>query len=68
MFALLIEPALWTRRGRSWRLAIVLAAGACLAGLALSWALDWPSGACVALLLCGLGLAAALPSSAAARG
>lgn len=68
VFALLIAPALWTRRGRSWRLAIVLAAGACLAGLALSWALDWPSGACVALLLCGLGLAAALPSSAATRG
>jgi zinc/manganese transport system permease protein len=60
VFALLIAPALWTRRGRGLQVAIVLAVAACLAGLALSWALDWPSGACVAVLLCGLGLAAAV--------
>lgn len=60
VFALLIAPALWTRRGGGLPLAIGLAALACMAGLALSWALDWPSGACVALLLCVLGLAAAL--------
>lgn len=60
VFALLIAPALWTRRGRRLSIAIVLAAAACLAGLALSAVLDWPSGASVALLLCGLGLFAAL--------
>jgi zinc/manganese transport system permease protein len=60
VFALLIAPALWTRRGHRLRDAILLAAAACLAGLGASWALDWPSGASVALLLCCLGLAAAL--------
>ena len=60
VFALLIAPALWTRRGTPLRSAVLLAVAASLAGLGLSWALDWPSGACVALLLCGLGLAAAL--------
>jgi zinc/manganese transport system permease protein len=39
---------------------VALSVLACLAGLGLSWALDWPSGASVALLLCCLGLAAAL--------
>ncbi|MCE3271342.1 MAG: hypothetical protein K0S57_1739 [Ramlibacter sp.] len=63
VFALLIAPALWTRRGRPLRDAIALAAGASLAGLGVSWALDWPSGASVALLLCGLGLAAVIPSA-----
>lgn len=69
VFALLIAPALWTRRGGRLRDAILLAAAACGAGLGLSWALDWPSGASVALLLCGLGLSAALrvPSSQAGR-
>jgi zinc/manganese transport system permease protein len=60
VFALLIAPALWTRRGRPLRDAVLLAAGACLAGLGVSWALDWPSGASVALLLCVCGVAAAL--------
>lgn len=59
VFALLIAPALWTRRGVRGGIAIALGALACLAGLGVSWALDWPSGACVAVLLCGLGLAAA---------
>ena len=60
VFALLIAPALW--RARGWRLqqALALAALACALGLALSWALDWPSGACVALVLCGAGLGSAL--------
>ena len=60
VFALLIAPALWTRRGRRLGHAVALSVLACLAGLGLSWALDWPSGASVALLLCCLGLAAAL--------
>lgn len=59
VFALLIAPALWTRRGLRLRVAIGLGTAASLAGLGLSWALDWPSGACVALMLCVLGLAAA---------
>lgn len=63
VFALLIGPALWMRRG--WRLpaAIGLAAAACALGLALSWALDLPSGACLAVVLCALGLASALPGT-----
>ena len=56
VFALLIGPALWTRRGLPLARAVVLAAFACLAGMGLSWALDWPSGACVALGLCALGV------------
>lgn len=59
VFALLIGPALWTRRGGRLRTAIALAAAAGLAGLGASWALDWPSGASAALFLCCLGLAAA---------
>ncbi len=57
VFALLIGPALWTRRGQSVRWAAVAAVAACFAGLALSWALDWPSAATVALAACALGLA-----------
>lgn len=60
VFALLIAPALWTRHGRRLRTAIALAAAASLAGLGASWALDWPSGASVAIFLCALGLAAAV--------
>ena len=48
VFALLIGPALWTRRGLSLAWAIAVAVAACVAGLGLSWALDWPSGASVA--------------------
>lgn len=59
VFALLIGPALWTRRGWPLARSIGLAVVACLAGLGLSWALDWPSGACVALALSGLGLLSA---------
>lgn len=56
VFAMLIGPALWTRRGMPLWAATVLAAAACLGGLALSWAADWPSGACVALSLSALGV------------
>lgn len=59
VFALLIGPALWVRRGMGLALCLPLAAAACLGGLAVSWALDWPSGACVAASLCLLGLSAA---------
>lgn len=60
VFAFLIAPALWTRRGGSMPAAILLAALASLSGLGVSWAMDWPSGACVAVALCILGLGAAL--------
>ncbi len=60
VFALLIAPALWLARGLRLPQALALAGLACVLGLALSWALDWPSGACVALALCGLGLGAAI--------
>lgn len=63
VFALLIAPALWTRRGCRTRVAVLLGAAACMAGLGLSWGLDWPSGASVALMLCLLGLSAALSSA-----
>lgn len=56
VFALLIGPALWTRRGMGLPHAIVAGLLACGAGLGLSWALDWPSGACVALALSALGV------------
>jgi zinc/manganese transport system permease protein len=59
VFALLIGPALWVRAGLGLRPALLLAAGASTVGLLLSWAMDWPSGACVALVLCALGLGAA---------
>lgn len=57
VFALLIGPALWTRRGLGLPATLALALVACIAGLGLSWALDWPSGACLALVLCALGVA-----------
>ena len=60
VFALLIGPALWTRRGASAPTALLLGLVACLGGLGASWALDWPSGACVAVALCALGIASGL--------
>lgn len=60
VFALLIAPALWTRRGASLRCSV---AGALLVsgtGLGVSWAWDLPSGACIATALCIVGLSAAL--------
>jgi zinc/manganese transport system permease protein len=60
VFALLIAPALWQQAGLSTARALLLAAAAGGAGLALSWWLDAPSGACVTAALALLGLAAAL--------
>ncbi|HWP20189.1 MAG TPA: hypothetical protein VNO84_13750 [Burkholderiaceae bacterium] len=63
VFAALIAPALWLRRGRSAAAACIGAAAACAAGVAASWLLDAPSGACVALALAAYGAAsAALPA------
>jgi len=59
VFALLIGPALWTCRGAGLPRSIAAAIAACLAGLGLSWALDWPSGAAIALTLSALGLLSA---------
>lgn len=59
VFALLIGPALWTRRGVGINGSIAAAVAACTAGLALSWGLDWPSGATIALSLSGLGFLSA---------
>ena len=60
VFVALIAPALWLRSGAAWWLAVAgtLAAGA--AGLSLSWWLDAPSGACVALALGVWGVSSAL--------
>lgn len=57
VFALLIAPALWTLKGHGMVTAMSLAVGACLAGLAVSWTWDAPSGACVALATAMVGLA-----------
>ena len=65
VFALLIGPALWTLRGYRLRVAIFAGVVACLGGLVVSWALDAPSGACVAVALCGLGLLSVCASGTA---
>jgi len=59
VFAFLIAPALWIRRGSSVLIASAWAFGASVFGLGLSWQLDWPSGACVAISLGMAGLASA---------
>jgi zinc/manganese transport system permease protein len=64
VFALLIGPALWTLRGYRLRMAIVVGVVACMGGLAVSWVLDGPSGACIAVALCGLGLLSVFASGA----
>lgn len=60
VFAALIAPALWQRAGLGAPAATAVAVSACGVGLAASWLLDAPSGACVALALaaCGAGSAA----------
>lgn len=64
VFALLIAPALWRRAGASQAVALGGAGAACGAGLATSWLVDAPSGACVAVALAIFGLLAATrPSS-----
>ncbi len=55
VFATLIAPALWQRAGAPARWAWTGAIAACALGLAVSWALDAPSGACIALALSGYG-------------
>jgi zinc/manganese transport system permease protein len=56
VFALLIGPALWAHKRLSLGGAIAAALTACAAGLALSWAFDWPSGASTAMALSVLGI------------
>ncbi len=68
VFALLIGPALWTRRGCSMKQATTVAATACFTGLGVSWALDWPSAATVALAASVLGLASLAGRRPAAPG
>lgn len=55
VFALLIAPALWRQAGSGWPLTLASAGTACALGLAGSWVLDAPSGACVALMLSAYG-------------
>lgn len=64
VFAALIAPALWRRAGHGWGLALGGALAAVGAGLACSWGLDAPSGACVALGLALFGAAAAFSPAA----
>jgi zinc/manganese transport system permease protein len=51
VFACLIAPALWVERGLALRWALLGGMACSLLGLLLSWQADWPSGACVALML-----------------
>ena len=51
VFACLIAPALWVERGVALRWALAGGMVCSLLGLLLSWRADWPSGACVALVL-----------------
>jgi zinc/manganese transport system permease protein len=67
VFALLIGPGLWTRRGAGVPAAVAAGLLACAVGLGISWALDWPSGACVALALSLLGVLSAVALGERAR-
>jgi zinc/manganese transport system permease protein len=58
VFAGLIAPGLWLRRGLPLPAALAIALGAGFAGLALSWFADLPSGPAVALTMAAAGLAA----------
>jgi zinc/manganese transport system permease protein len=60
VFAALMAPALWQRAGLRPAWACAGAVLACAAGLAASWALDSPSGACVAAALALFGAASVL--------
>jgi zinc/manganese transport system permease protein len=60
VFVGLITPALWLRSSRSWWWAVASTLAAAALGLSLSWWLDAPSGACVALALGAWGVASAL--------
>lgn len=59
VFAALIAPALWLRRGTRRAVVQAWAVGACGLALAASWGFDAPSGVCVALALSALGLLSA---------
>lgn len=59
VFAFLIGPALWVRKGLGLPAAVLAGVLASMGGMAVSWALDWPSGACVAVGLCATGLLSA---------
>lgn len=63
VFAALIVPALWHRSGLPAAAATVLSLAAAGLGLALSWLLDAPSGACVVITLGLVGLASAFVRS-----
>lgn len=64
VFATLIAPALWVRAGLARRWAWAGAMAACAAGLATSWALDAPSGPCVAAALALFGGCSAIRAPA----
>lgn len=68
VFAALIAPAIWQRRGAPGWAARTAAIGACGAGLGVSWLLDAPSGACVALALAALGVASVVRTPGPAAG
>lgn len=59
VFVALIAPALWLRGAAPWWLALTGTCAAASLGLSLSWWLDAPSGACVALALGAWGVASA---------
>lgn len=59
VFVALITPGLWFRSGAAWWLAVSSTLAAAAVGLLLSWWLDAPSGACVALVLGVWGLCSA---------
>ncbi|RYF41444.1 MAG: metal ABC transporter permease [Comamonadaceae bacterium] len=63
VFAFLISPALWVHRGVRIAYAVPAAVLASGAGLGVSWAWDLPSGACIAVALCLMGLCGALVRS-----
>jgi zinc/manganese transport system permease protein len=67
VFAALIAPALWQQAGVSRTAAWAGAMASCGVGLAASWALDAPSGACVALALSTYGALSALRGSVGRR-
>lgn len=56
VFAVLIGPACGPAEAWAWCVRRPLGVAACMAGMGLSWPLDWPSGTGVALGLCVLGV------------
>jgi len=68
VFAGLIAPALWMQAGARAAAAVGGAIAAAAAGIAVSWWLDWPSGACVALSLAAAGIASLIRRRRTAAG